>query len=60
MQNRFIPAIIIAALLISSCNNKDSEMTKTGFSWPDSVAAPVAEKKPKELTAHGDIRIDQY
>ncbi|HQW92435.1 MAG TPA: S9 family peptidase [Ferruginibacter sp.] len=60
MQNRFIPAIIIAALLISSCNNKDSEMTKTGFSWPDSVAAPVAEKKAKELTAHGDTRIDQY
>jgi len=25
-----------------------------------SMKAPVAEKKPKELTIHGDTRIDNY
>jgi oligopeptidase B len=60
MQKNIAPAIIIAALVISSCNNKDSEMTRTAYKWADSVAAPVAEKKPKELIAHGDTRIDNY
>ena len=60
MQIKIMPAIIIAALLISSCNNKDSDMSKTNYKWADSVAAPVAEKKAKELIAHGDTRIDNY
>ena len=60
MQNKIMPAIIIAALVISSCNNKEGEMTKTDYKWPDSIAAPVAEKKAKELIAHGDTRIDNY
>jgi len=62
MQNRLLPAIIIAAMAISSCtnNNKEAEMTKTEYKWPDSIAAPVAEKKAKELIAHGDTRIDNY
>lgn len=55
-----LTAAIIFAAIISSCNNKDAEMTKTAFAWPDSVTAPVAEKKPKELIAHGDTRIDNY
>ena len=55
-----MPAIIIAALVISSCNNKEKEMAKTDYTWPDSVAAPVAEKKAKELFAHGDTRMDKY
>ncbi len=60
MQIKIMPAIIIATVLISSCNNKETEMTKTEYKWPDSVAAPVAEKKAKELIAHGDTRIDNY
>lgn len=60
MQKKFLPAIIIAAMAASSCNNKETEMTKTEYKWPDSIAAPVAEKKAKELTAHGDTRIDNY
>ncbi|MBK8609248.1 MAG: S9 family peptidase [Chitinophagaceae bacterium] len=57
-----MPAIIIAAMVISSCNNKteDTQMTETAYKWPDSIAAPVAEKKAKELKAHGDTRIDDY
>lgn len=64
MQIRIMPAILIAALVISSCNNKTGETemttTKTEFKWPDSIPAPVAEKKAKELVAHGDTRVDNY
>ena len=60
MQKNIMPAVIIAALVISSCNNKEGEMTKTDYKWADSVAAPVADKKAKELIAHGDTRIDNY
>jgi oligopeptidase B len=35
-------------------------MTKTAYKWADSAAAPVAEKKAKELIAFGDTRIDNY
>ncbi len=59
MKTRILPAIIIAAILTSSCNN-NAEMERTAYKWPDSIKAPVAEKKPKELVAHGDTRIDDY
>ena len=62
MQTRIFTAFAIAAI-VTSCNNttdmKTSSTTKA-FAWPDSVAAPVADKKPKELVAHGDTRIDNY
>ncbi len=60
MHLKLPAAIFFAALLISSCNNKDTEMTNTAYTWPDSITAPIAEKKPKELIAHGDTRIDNY
>ena len=60
MQNKIMQTIIIAALVFSSCNNKEGEMTKTVYKWAGSVAPPVAEKKSKELIAHGDTRIDNY
>jgi len=60
MQNKIIPVISFAALVISSCNNKDTTMTRTDYKWPDSVQAPVADKIAKELIAHGDTRIDNY
>ena len=42
-----------------SCNNSDNAK-KEAYKWPDNVAAPVATKKPHEMTAHGDTRIDNY
>ncbi|MEE9573293.1 MAG: S9 family peptidase [Candidatus Neomarinimicrobiota bacterium] len=41
--------IITFSLLFLQCNKK-----------PANVEAPVAEKKPHELTIHGDTRIDNY
>lgn len=60
MQIKPLAAIAFAALIFSSCNNNGTNMTKTAYQWPDSVAAPIAEKKAKELVAHGDTRIDNY
>ncbi|MBC7887921.1 MAG: S9 family peptidase [Ferruginibacter sp.] len=52
-------AIVLLTLLILSCNNQ-SEVKKTAYNWPQNVQPPVAEIKPKELSAHGDARIDNY
>lgn len=36
-------------------------MTKReAYAWPQNIAAPVADKKTKELIAHGDTRQDPY
>ncbi len=60
MQNKPFLIIAILAILISSCNNNSTKMKKTAYLWPDSIDAPIAEKQPKELIAHGDKRIDDY
>ena len=33
---------------------------REAYAWPQNIAAPVADKKPKELIAHGDTRQDPY
>lgn len=45
---------------IFSCNNQSSMSKREAYAWPQNIAAPVAEKKAKELTAHGDTRLDPY
>ena len=59
MHLKTTPTMAFLALAILSCNYK-TEMKKTAWKWPENVQVPVAEKKPKELTAHGDTRIDDY
>lgn len=59
MQTRILTAILFAGVLTSSCNNQ-TEVKKTTYYWPDSIVAPVAEKKAKDLIAHGDTRVDHY
>ena len=49
----------LVLLFILSCQNA-STITKENYKWPGGVKAPVADKKPKELVAHGDTRIDNY
>src|SRR5882724_4294036 len=49
----------IASLIILSCNNSKI-LDKETSRWPEGIAVPVAEIKPKELVAHGDTRIDNY
>ncbi len=49
----------IASLIILSCNNTTS-VKRESYQWPGNSVAPVAEKKAKELIAHGDKRVDEY
>ena len=60
MRPEIITCTAVLALIILSCNNKNTELKKTAYIWPEFVKAPVAEIKPKELIAHGDKRIDNY
>ena len=59
MHIKTYTAAAIIAALIFSCNNQ-KEVTKTEYEWPGNITPPVAEIKPKELVAHGDIRVDNY
>ena len=52
----FFPALLI---VVMSCQNA-SENTYQTFRWPENIPTPVAIKKARELTAHGDTRIDNY
>ena len=52
----FLSAIL---LIMISCNDTKTASKET-FKWPEGVALPKAEVKPKELVAHGDVRIDNY
>src|SRR5688572_17631761 len=53
-----LPAAV--SLLILSCNDNTKGVKTETFKWPEGVAAPTTEKKPYEMVAHGDKRIDNY
>ncbi|HRE62870.1 MAG TPA: S9 family peptidase [Ferruginibacter sp.] len=56
----YATACTLALAGIFSCNSNSSiNMKREAYEWPN-VAAPIAEKKAKDLTAHGDIRSDPY
>lgn len=59
MYTKFISIAVVAIFLLVSCKNNDT-VKKEPVKWPEGVTAPVAEKKIKELIAHGDTRIDEY
>jgi len=52
----FLP---VGLFVIVSCQNASTVKTE-GYKWPEGITAPVAGKKAKELSAHGDIRIDNF
>ncbi|MBL7728854.1 MAG: S9 family peptidase [Dinghuibacter sp.] len=47
-------------LLLANCNSKKNEIVKSPYQWPANIAAPVCEKRAKELVQHGDKRVDDY
>ncbi len=60
-----MPAFVATAFVLAaffSCTTTTTQSTKQTmtFTWPQNITAPVADKKPKTLTAHGDTRIDNY
>ncbi len=59
MKKIDIPVLLTLMIMTASCNsNKDKN--RQAFTWPEGVVAPVAEKKPQDLKAHGDSRMDEY
>src|SRR5215216_4112789 len=53
--------ICTSILFMTACNNDPKVAGETiAFKWPENVPQPDAERKPKELVAHGDTRIDEY
>ena len=57
MKRTFIAAAVMTSLIY--CNN-NSTMTKEAYAWPQNIQPPVAAKKPTNLAAHGDVRVDNY
>lgn len=58
-----LTVVFTTALIMTACNNQThvaSDSTTSAYSWPANVQPPDAERKPKELTAHGDVRMDEY
>ncbi|MFT3681976.1 MAG: S9 family peptidase [Ferruginibacter sp.] len=58
IKNILSPAL--AALVFAGCNNQSTEVKKSAFAWPENIAAPVCEQKPKQFVAHGDTITDNY
>jgi oligopeptidase B len=50
---------ITSTILFLSCKQNDA-VKKEAYKWPENIKPPIAEKKPHELIAHGDTRIDNY
>ncbi|MFD1613927.1 S9 family peptidase [Gelatiniphilus marinus] len=50
----YIYAFLTVSLMLSSCKSNETERPHLA------IEAPVAKKIPKELTIHGDTRIDNY
>jgi len=55
---QFTHAVVTSVILIA-CNN-NSDMKKTAFNWPANSTAPICEKIPHQLIAHGDTITDNY
>lgn len=45
-------------LLIASCQTKT--MNRPPFAWPQGIAAPIADMKPRTFVQHGDTIVDEY
>jgi oligopeptidase B len=51
--------LAVPAIAATSCNNP-KQVKETSYAWPVNITAPVCEIKPSKLTAHGDVRTDNY
>lgn len=51
---------LVAILILNAASFSQTNMSDQKYKWPENVKPPVAEKKPKEFTAHGDTRVDNY
>lgn len=59
MKKQFLSSVF-ALMFFNVATFSQNNMEKQKFKWPDTAKPPVAEKKPKDFTAHGDRRLDNY
>ncbi len=52
--------ILIAVAMVWSLTVNCQQNMNKSYQWPENIPTPVADKNPKELSAHGDVRIDNY
>jgi len=52
--------IICFLIIFTFCHMPETFGQNNKYSWPTNVAAPTAEKKPKDVGMHGDQRVDNY
>ncbi|HMO61067.1 MAG TPA: S9 family peptidase [Ferruginibacter sp.] len=60
MHIKHLLTTALAASIAAGCNNSSSNVNNTSFNWPDSIQAPICEKKPQQFVAHGDTITDNY
>ncbi len=60
MNFKNVLPVAVLLLIISCTDNTKGVTTRTPIKWPEGVVAPTTEKKPYEMVAHGDKRIDNY
>lgn len=59
MRKHFLSSLV-TLLFFNVITFSQSNMNSQKYKWPDNAKPPVANKKPKEFTAHGDTRVDNY
>ncbi len=54
-------ALLLGIIFFASCNRAEETADKTSAMYDKTdILAPIATKIPKELSMHGDIRVDNY
>ncbi len=59
MHKKILITLLMSAFIAGGANSQTSNMQMKKYPWPE-IPAPVAEKHPKEMIAHGDKRVDDY
>lgn len=63
-MKKMLLSLSVAAILLTACSDdkllQQQLKTHTPMNLSTSVTPPVAQKVPYELTAHGDVRVDDY
>ena len=54
MKKLFSCLVVISLIFAASCKSEKEQMKRSN------VKPPTAEKQPKELVKHGDVRVDNY
>jgi len=60
MRKLNVIVIILSLTFAISCEKEKSELTKETNMSNKEIKPPIAERIPKEMEIHGDVRVDDY